>query len=144
MILYAIPFGCLLVVLLALLARALTSDEERLDASRFCVALVVFLLIAGATLGLDVAVRKDYYRRFGEMKIQSVFDEKRDLVVIALGVSREDGEHITGAQKDAAMNAAKAVLELVGAEVDANSSAILNEVEAEQWKVDVDVSISAN
>ena len=75
------------------------------------------------------------------MKIQSVFDEKRDLVVIALGVSRKDGEHITGAQKDAAMNAAKAVLELIGAEVDANSSAILNEI-PDRCRVDVAAEIS--
>ncbi|MBR5757119.1 MAG: hypothetical protein IKX88_00795, partial [Thermoguttaceae bacterium] len=53
------------------------------------------------------------------------FDGKRDVVVITLGVSREDGERITDAQKNAAMEAAKSVLQIVGADVDANSTAVL-------------------
>lgn len=55
----------------------------------------------------------------------SLFDGKRDVVLVALGVSCEDGGHITDAQKNAAMEAAKSVLQIVGADVDANSTAIL-------------------
>lgn len=52
--------------------------------------------------------------------------DKRDVIVIVIGVNRTDGEHVTDAQKDAAMNAAKSVLQVVGAYVAANSTALLN------------------
>lgn len=51
----------------------------------------------------------------------------RDVVVIVLAASREDenGDRvpITDGQKETAMNAAKAVLQCVGADVSANSTA---------------------
>ena len=50
---------------------------------------------------------------------------RRDVIVLMIGASRADGEHITDGQKDAAMNAAKSVLQVVGAEVDAVSTAFL-------------------
>ena len=60
-----------------------------------------------------------------ETNQSAAFDGKRDVVFIILGASREDGERITDAQKNAAMEAAKSVLQIVGADVDANSTAIL-------------------
>ena len=48
---------------------------------------------------------------------EGLFEDKADAVVIILGAKRNDGEHITDAQKDAAMNAAKSVLQIVGADV---------------------------
>ncbi len=56
-------------------------------------------------------------------------EDDRDIVVIILSVKRttEDGSYasITDGQKDAAMNAAKTVMQVLGADVNANSSAIL-------------------
>lgn len=62
--------------------------------------------------------------------ITSTFD-KRDVIIIAIGATRSDGEHITDAQKETAMNAAKSVLQVVGADVAANSTAILNQEDLE-------------
>ncbi|MBQ9875368.1 MAG: hypothetical protein IJM30_13015 [Thermoguttaceae bacterium] len=53
------------------------------------------------------------------------FTDKSDLIVLTIGAKRKDGGHITDAQKDAAMNSAKAVLQMIGAEVEASSSAFL-------------------
>ena len=53
------------------------------------------------------------------------FSDVADTLVITIGVKRNDGLHITDGQKDAAMNAAKSVLQIIGAEVEANSTAIL-------------------
>lgn len=56
-------------------------------------------------------------------------ENQRDVVVLILAASRtdENGDRIaiTDAQKETAMNAAKSVLQVVGAEVDANSTAFL-------------------
>ena len=53
------------------------------------------------------------------------FSDKRDVVVLILGASRRDGEHITDGQVGSALNTAKSVLQMVGADVDASSSAFL-------------------
>ena len=55
-------------------------------------------------------------------------DEQKDVVVIVLAASRLDGETrlpLTDGQKDAAMQAAKATLQLVGADVAESSTALL-------------------
>ena len=73
------------------------------------------------------------------------FSDRRDAIVLILGASRQDGEHITDAQKDAAMNAAKAVLQIAGADVDASSSAFLlsdpDFQEGDEFTVQTTVSI---
>ncbi len=51
--------------------------------------------------------------------------DKRDVLVLVVGASREDGEHVTDAQKATAMNAAKSVLQMVGADVAVSSTAFL-------------------
>lgn len=51
--------------------------------------------------------------------------DKRDVMVLIIGASREDGEHITDGQKATAMNAAKSVLQMVGADVAVSSTAFL-------------------
>lgn len=53
------------------------------------------------------------------------FSGKRDVVLLILGASRKDGEHITDGQVGSALNTAKSVLQMVGAYVDAASSAFL-------------------
>ncbi len=54
-------------------------------------------------------------------------ESQKDVVVLILTASRtdENGDRaaITDAQKETAMNAAKSVLQVIGAEVDANSTA---------------------
>lgn len=61
------------------------------------------------------------------------FSDVADLLVITIGVKRNDGLHITDGQKDAAMNAAKSVLQIIGAEVETNSTAVLCPVDATQY-----------
>lgn len=72
-----------------------------------------------------------------------------DVLVITLGARRPNGEHITDAQKDAAMNAAKSVLQIIGAEVEANSTAILESLESQEnqsvvVKTDVSCEVVSN
>jgi len=59
----------------------------------------------------------------------SGIESQKDVVVLILAASRTDETGarvpITDAQKETAMNAAKAVLQCVGAEVAANSTALL-------------------
>ena len=65
-------------------------------------------------------------REYNEL-ITSV-ESQRDALVIILTASRADGEErlpITEAQKETAANAAKSVLECVGADVGANSTAFV-------------------
>ena len=65
-------------------------------------------------------------REYNEL-ITSV-ESQRDALVIILTASRADGEErlpITEAQKETAANAAKSVLEGVGADVGANSTAFV-------------------
>lgn len=60
--------------------------------------------------------------------IVSSVDAQQDVVVLVLTASREvEGERvpIVGAQKDAAMDAAKSVLQCLGADVGAFSAALL-------------------
>lgn len=79
-----------------------------------------------------------------ETNLRSIFTGKRDVLFIALGVSRENGEHITDGQKNAAMEAAKSVLQIIGADVDANSTALLlqsGEVETVLLEAVVAVSV---
>lgn len=81
--------------------------------------------------------------------LEGLFEDKADAVVIILGAKRDDGEHITDAQKDAAMNAAKSVLQIVGADVVANASTLCanpdyEEGSALKYSVDVDVEPVAN
>lgn len=56
-------------------------------------------------------------------------ESQRDVIVLVLAASRidENGERlpITDGQKETAMNAAKSVLQCVGADVTVNSSALL-------------------
>lgn len=56
-------------------------------------------------------------------------ESQRDVIVLILAASREDENGnaipITGAQKETAMNAATSVLQCVGADVAANSTALL-------------------
>ena len=75
------------------------------------------------------------------------FSEASDVLVISIGVKRNDGQHITDGQKDAAMNAAKSVLQIIGAEVEANSTAILvpaNLEEGETITVKTNVDVFKN
>lgn len=62
-------------------------------------------------------------------------DGARDVIVIVVAASREDDSGarvpITEAQKETAMNAAKSVLQCVGATVDANSTSFLLPAEGE-------------
>lgn len=62
-----------------------------------------------------------------EKSVRTTINGARDVVVIVLAASREDenGERlpITDGQKETAMNAAKAVLQCVGADVSVNSTA---------------------
>ena len=79
----------------------------------------------------------------------SGIESQKDVVVLILGASRTDETGarvpITDAQKETAMNAAKAVLQCVGAEVAANSTAwILPAVElaeGETLVLNVDVKL---
>lgn len=59
-------------------------------------------------------------------ELTSTFNNASDVLVITLGVKRTDGEHITDAQKESAMNAVKSVLQIIGADVEANSTAVLS------------------
>jgi len=74
----------------------------------------------------------------------------RDVVVIVLAASREDenGDRvpITDGQKETAMNAAKSVLQCVGADVAANSTAwvIPSMEQADDENVVVEVSASVS
>ena len=74
----------------------------------------------------------------------------RDVVVIVLAASREDenGDRvpITDGQKETAMNAAKSVLQCVGADVAANSTAwVIPPIEqADDENVVVEVSASVS
>ena len=81
----------------------------------------------------------------------SSLDGNTDAIIIALSASREvDGARvpITAAQKDAAMEAAKAVLQCVGAEVGAFSSALLvpgtETAENETLGLTIDVAVTKN
>ncbi len=76
----------------------------------------------------------------------TLFDDAADVIVITIGAKRTDGGHVTDAQKDAAMNAAKSVLQMIGADVQANSSAIINPLELQEGEFalvssSVDVSV---
>lgn len=79
----------------------------------------------------------------------SGIESQKDVVVLILGASRTDETGarvpITDAQKETAMNAAKSVLQCVGAEVTANSTAwILPAVklaEGETLVLNVDVKL---
>jgi hypothetical protein len=62
-------------------------------------------------------------------QLTALFSNASDVLVITLGVRRTDGQHVTDAQKDAAMDAAKSVLQIIGADVEANSTAILTNAE---------------
>ena len=53
-----------------------------------------------------------------------MFEGKADVILFAIAASN-GGSHITGAQADAARDAAKAVLEVLGADVVGNSTADL-------------------
>ena len=67
-------------------------------------------------------------------------EDKRDVIVLVIAAKRNDGEHIVDAQKDAAMDAAKSVLQIVGAEVSASSTSILLPIDAEEQGVVVKTS----
>ena len=58
-------------------------------------------------------------------KLSGKFTGKSEVVVLILGAYRDDGERLTDAQKNAALDAAKAVLQVVGAEVEAAASTLL-------------------
>lgn len=59
-----------------------------------------------------------------KQKLEASFEDKADVLVLVIAARRDDG-HVTEAQKESALNAAKSVLEVVGAEVVGNSTAIL-------------------
>ena len=73
-------------------------------------------------------------------QLTAQFSNASDVLVITIGARRTDGEHITDAQKDAAMDA---VLQIIGADVEANSTAILTNLElGENDRVNVSTSVS--
>ena len=80
--------------------------------------------------------------------IVSSVDAQQDVVVLVLTASREvEGERvpIVGAQKDAAMDAAKSVLQCLGADVGAFSSSLVvpavELAEGETLALNVDVKL---
>ena len=76
-----------------------------------------------------------------KFNLHASIEGKADFIVFVIAANPSNGEHITDAQKDAAMNAAKSVLQMCGADVVANSTAIL--VNADDITNDAELTFDA-
>lgn len=63
--------------------------------------------------------------KIDEKVLTANFGDRRDVIVLTLGASLKNGEHITDGQVGVALNMAKSGLQMAGADVDASSSAFL-------------------
>ncbi len=63
--------------------------------------------------------------KIDEQVLSANFGNRRDVIVLTLGASLKNGEHITDGQVGVALNMAKSGLQMAGADVDASSSAFL-------------------
>ena len=63
--------------------------------------------------------------KIDEKVLSANFGNRRDVIVLTLGASLANGEHITDGQVGVALNMAKSGLQMAGADVDASSSAFL-------------------
>lgn len=64
-------------------------------------------------------------QKIDEKVLTANFGDRRDAIVLILGASLKNGEHITDGQVGVALNMAKSGLQMAGADVDASSSAFL-------------------